>query len=89
MHFENRQDYVAWALVIFLSTSEKSNSNAIGNALAHANACADLMFPVVAQTKTTPRLPMQQPPGIANKPPPVPGEKVTVPGVTQDAPVTT
>ena len=79
MHFERREDYVAWALVIFLSTSEKSNSNAIGNALAHANQCADLTFGKVNEAPRA-QLPMKQPPGINNKPPPVPGERTTVPG---------
>ena len=80
MHFERREDYVAWALVIFLSTSEKSNSNAIGNALAHANQCADLMFGTTAQAPRA-QLGMKQPPSTPNKPPPVPGEKTVVPGV--------
>ena len=81
MHFETREDYVAWALVMFFSTSEKTNSNAAGNALAHANQCADLIFGAPAKAPKA-ALPMRQPPSTPNKAPPVPGEKVTVPGVS-------
>lgn len=79
MHFETRDDYVTWATTILFSTSDKTNSNAIGNAFDHANKLADLFFG--SNRTAAPALPpaaqFRQPPAIPNKPPPVPGEHVT------------
>lgn len=44
IQFENRKEYVAWALAEFLAKGDKINSNAIGNALAHAQKCAELVW---------------------------------------------
>lgn len=79
MHFENREDYVTWATTILFSTSDKTNSNAIGNAYDHALKLADLFFGprTVAAPALPPAARFQQPPAVANKPPPVPGERAT------------
>lgn len=76
MHFESKQDYITWATTILFSTSDKANSNAIGNAFDHANKLANLFWP---QNTAAPALPpgteFRQPPAVANKAPPVPGER--------------
>ncbi len=77
MHFETREDYVAWALVMLFASSDKTNSNAIGNTFDHANKLADLVFP--PEPKNNGRaLPayakVSQPFSTPNKPPAQPGE---------------
>lgn len=85
MHFDNREDYIKWATVIMLSTADKkTDSNAVGNALAHAQACADLFFPAQTSRKSAPdpyndRPEVQQPPQVKVSGPPRPGDHVNVP----------
>lgn len=44
MHFESRKDFLAWAMATLIAEGDKTNSNATGNALAHAQRCADLVW---------------------------------------------
>jgi hypothetical protein len=45
--FETKDDFIKWAIVAIYVHGDKTNSNAYGNALLHAQKLADLTFPNV------------------------------------------
>jgi len=77
MHFDSKEDYIVWATTILFAQSDKTNNNAIGNAFEHANKLATLFFSkkTAEQTPVPQFAQFNQPPSIANKPPPAPGER--------------
>jgi len=90
MHFADRNDYVMWATIMLLQAGDlKTDSNALENAVKHAQRAADYFYG--AQAKNAQRNPFSDPPEMRKPPqvqvsgPAVPGERANVP---RDTPTT-
>jgi hypothetical protein len=80
--FTERNHFIMWATVQILATLElKTDSNALENAVGHAQKAADYFFGPAPQTANPGKNPFNTPPAIRQPPrvssvgPQVPGQK--------------